>query len=254
LLRKHGGGAAAALEHADGARRRLRELRSEQAAESELAARLQAADRELEQHASALRRARERAAPSFEKAVSKELQALALADATFEVALGRRETGPRGGDEVEFVIAPNPGVPAGSLREIASGGELARVMLAIMSVASAPAGPPTLIFDEVDAGIGGHAARAVGSRLRALAHPDGHTLKGAGRQRRQLLCITHLPQIASLGERHFAIVKDTRAGATSASVTQLAEQDVVAELVRMLGADGADTGARRHARELRRAA
>ena len=88
----------------------------------------------------------------------------------------------------------------------------------------------------------GHAARAVGSRLRSLA------------QRRQLLCITHLPQIASLAERHFAIVKDTRAGSTSATVTQLAEQEVVSELVRMLGAEDADSGARSHARELRRAA
>jgi len=115
-------------------------------------------------------------------------------------------------------------------------------MLAIMSVATSPAGAPTLVFDEVDAGIGGHAARAVGSRLRALS------------QRRQLLCITHLPQIASLGDRHFAIVKDTRAGSTSATVTQLAEQEGVSELVRILGAEDADSGARRHARELRRAA
>src|SRR5207248_205626 len=242
LLRKHGGSASSALAHAEEASGRLRELRGEQHASRELEARLAQAGAELEQHVGALRRAREAVAPAFQKAVSKELQALALAGASFEVALSTREAGPSGGDEVEFVIAPNPGVPAGPLREIASGGELARVMLAIMSVGASPAGAPTLVFDEVDAGIGGHAARAVGARLRALA------------QRRQLLCITHLPQIASLGERHFAIVKDTRAGSTSATVTQLAEQEVVSELVRMLGAEDADSGARRHARELRRAA
>ncbi len=242
LLRKHGGSVSSTLAHADDARGRLRELRSEQAASRELEAGLAEASAELEQHVAALRRAREKAAPGFQKAVSEELQALALPGASFEIALSGRETGPSGGDEVEFVIAPNPGVPAGALREIASGGELARVMLAIMSVAASPAGAPTLVFDEVDAGIGGHAARAVGSRLRALA------------QRRQLLCITHLPQIASLGDRHFAIVKDTCAGSTSAAVTQLAEQEVVSELVRMLGAEDADSGARRHARELRRAA
>jgi len=242
LLRKHGGSVSGAIEHADSARGRARELRSQQAASRELEARLAEASAELEEHVAALRRAREKAAPGFQKAVSEELQALALPGASFEIALSGRETGPSGGDEVEFVIAPNPGVPAGALREIASGGELARVMLAIMSVAASPAGAPTLVFDEVDAGIGGHAARAVGSRLRSLA------------QRRQLLCITHLPQIASLAERHFAIVKDTRAGSTSATVSQLAEQEVVSELVRMLGAEDADSGARRHARELRRAA
>jgi DNA repair protein RecN (Recombination protein N) len=100
----------------------------------------------------------------------------------------------------------------------------------------------TLVLDEVDAGIGGHTARAVGARLRELS------------ERRQVLCITHLPQIASLGDRHFSIVKDTSADPTRAAVLQLAEGEVVSELVRMLGADSDDSVARRHARELRRAA
>ena len=110
-------------------------------------------------------------------------------------------------DEVEFLIAPNPGVPAGPLREIASGGELSRVMLALMGVA-AEAGPATLVFDEVDAGIGGQTARAVGEQLRALA---------AGRQ---VICITHLPQIASLADRHFTIVKDTSGDTARTTVTR----------------------------------
>jgi DNA repair protein RecN (Recombination protein N) len=133
-------------------------------------------------------------------------------------------------------------VPAGPLREVASGGELSRVMLAIMGVANASAADATLVFDEVDAGIGGHTARAVGARLRELA------------ERRQVLCITHLPQIASLGARHFSIVKDTAADPTLATVVQLGEGEVVSELVRMLGADDDDSTARRHARDLRRAA
>ena len=159
-----------------------------------------------------------------------------------EVILSDRDPGPGGGDAVEFLIAPNPGVPAGPLREIASGGELSRVMLAIMSAAGA--GPPgaALVFDEVDAGIGGHTARTVGARLRELA------------RHRQVLCITHIPQIASLADRHFSIAKDTAADPTLATVLQLEEPDVVAELVRMLGADTDDMTARRHARELRRAA
>jgi DNA repair protein RecN (Recombination protein N) len=100
----------------------------------------------------------------------------------------------------------------------------------------------TLVFDEIDAGIGGHAARAVGTRLRQLG------------QSRQLLCITHLPQIASLAERHFAIAKGTADGRALTSVVQLEEREVVSELVRMLGADAEDAAARRHARDLRRAA
>ena len=131
--------------------------------------------------------------------------------ATFEAALSaaRRARARRGGDEVEFLIAPNPGVPAGPLRETASGGELSRVMLALMGVA-AEAGPATLVFDEVDAGIGGQTARAVGEQLRELA---------AGRQ---VICITHLPQIASLADRHFTIVKDVSGDTARTTVTAAA--------------------------------
>ena len=132
-------------------------------------------------------------------------------------------------------------MPAGPLRETASGGELSRVMLALMGVA-AEAGPATLVFDEVDAGIGGQTARAVGEQLRALA---------AGRQ---VICITHLPQIASLADRHFTIVKDTSGDTARTTVTELRKADVVGELVRMLGADREDAAARRHAKELLKAA
>jgi DNA repair protein RecN (Recombination protein N) len=170
--------------------------------------------------------------------------------AHFDVALEPRpRRGPGGDESVEFVIAPNPGVPAGPLREIASGGELSRVMLALMGVATDGGRPGAdngdgdraarlLVFDEVDAGIGGHTARAVGERLRALA------------ERRQVLCITHLPQVASLAHRHFTIVKDASASPALAVVAQLGREALVDELVRMLGADGDDRGAQRHAREL----
>jgi DNA repair protein RecN (Recombination protein N) len=172
----------------------------------------------------------------------ERLAALAMEGASFEARLSPRDGyGPTGGDEVDFLIAPNPGVPAGSLRETASGGELSRVMLALMGVA-AEAGPATLVFDEVDAGIGGQTARAVGEQLRDLA---------AGRQ---IICITHLPQIASLADRHFTIVKDASGETARTSVTRLERGDVVGELVRMLGAEDGDAAARRHARELLKAA
>src|SRR4051812_14175816 len=117
-------------------------------------AELEAARSELEQRAAELRAARTEAAPRLAAAVRERLADLAMAGASFEVALEPREPGPSGADAVEFLIAPNPGVPAGPLREIASGGELSRVMLALMGVASAD-GSATLVFDEVDAGIGG---------------------------------------------------------------------------------------------------
>jgi DNA repair protein RecN (Recombination protein N) len=242
LARKHGGSVSAVLEYAEHARARHDELAGAEVALAEAGERLSAARTELEQRVLAVRKARQAAARSFAPAVRKQLAALAMGEASFEVILAEREPGPAGGDAVEFVIAPNPGVPAGPLREIASGGELSRVMLAIMSVANASSADATLVFDEVDAGIGGQTARVVGERLRELG------------ERRQVLCITHLPQIASLAARHFSIVKDTSAEPTRTTVLQLREGDVVGELVRMLGADSDDIGARRHARDLRRAA
>jgi DNA repair protein RecN (Recombination protein N) len=260
LVRKHGGTLAAVLDHAAGARARRDELNGAEVAFAEATAHLEEARAALAGHVAALREARERHAPRLELAVREQLAALAMADATFAVSLEPREPGPTGGDVVEFLIAPNPGVPAGPLREIGSGGELSRVMLALATVPGRPAPArggaraaakestaasatqATLVFDEIDAGIGGHTARAVGERLRDLGRA------------RQVLCITHLPQIASLGDRHFSVVKDTTADLASAAVVQLAEGEVVAELVRMLGADATDGAARRHAQDLRKAA
>ena len=242
LLRKHGGSIQAVLDHAVSARARREELAGAGVACARAEEDLKRARSELEAHVLELHSARAAAAPRLATLVREQLDSLAMAGASFEVVLSDRPAGPAGGDSVEFMIAPNPGVPAGPLREIASGGELSRVMLAIMSAATTPSPHSTLVFDEVDAGIGGHTARAVGARLRQL---------GEGTQ---VLCITHLPQIASLGDRHFTIVKDTSARTTRAEVVQLGEPQVVSELVRMLGAEEADSAARRHARDLRRAA
>jgi len=248
LMRKHGGSIQAVEDYADEARARREELSGAEMALAESGERLRVVRAELEQQVLALRDARGEAAPRLALAVREQLASLAMGEASFEVVLAPREAGPSGGDLVEFMIAPNPGVPAGALREIASGGELSRVMLAVAtargraSSGGDSAEAATLVFDEVDAGIGGHTARAVGARLRELA------------QSGQVLCITHLAQVASLGDRHFSIVKDTSAAPTRATVVQLDEGEVVSELVRMLGADTDDTVARRHARELRRAA
>ena len=242
LKRKHGGTIAAVLDHAEACRARRDELAGAEEAAEAATAELEAVRAELRERAAELRAARETAAAGLAEAVVGVLGELAMDGASFEARLtDRDEPGPSGADDVEFMIAPNPGVPAGPLRDTASGGELSRVMLALMSVA-AEAGPATLVFDEVDAGIGGQTARAVGDQLRALAGG------------RQVICITHLPQIASLADRHFTIVKDTSADPARTTVTQLERGAVVGELVRMLGADAGDVAARRHAKELLKAA
>jgi DNA repair protein RecN (Recombination protein N) len=250
VLRKHGGSPASVNEYAERARSRSTQLAGVDAALDDLERSLERARDELDEHVGALHAARERAAPRLAGAVREQLQTLAMPGADFVVELSARPAGPSGADHVELMIAPNPGVPAGPLREIGSGGELSRAMLAVIAAAAAASHDParaaveqpTLMFDEIDAGIGGHAARAVGERLRELSAA------------RQVLCITHLPQIASLASRHFSIAKDTAAEPTLATVVQLAEREVESELVRMLGADERDSGARRHARDLRKAA
>jgi DNA repair protein RecN (Recombination protein N) len=261
LMRKYGGSLRAVAGHGRRAAGRSAELRRAGVELGETADQLARARASLQEHADALRAARRAAAPRLARRVCEQLTALGMGDARFEVRLSERDPGAAGSDAVDFIVAPNPGVPAGAVREIASGGELSRIMLALTAAglqgaargvrrdsgrrgaaSGAASAGATLAFDELDAGIGGHAARAVGERLRELSRS------------RQLLCITHLPQIAALGERHFSIVKDTSTSPAIALVTQLDEPEVVAELVRMLGADSGDSAALRHARDLRRAA
>jgi len=260
LERKHGGTIAAVLAHAERCRARRDELTGAEAALAETTAALAAARERLDAGAAELRDARAAAAPALAAAVRERLAELAMPDARFEVELSpREEPGPTGADQVELLIAANPGVPAGPLREVASGGELSRVMLALLGVAHAPdaaeagrasrgraahegRGARLLVFDEVDAGIGGHTANAVGAQLHALA------------AERQVLCITHLPQVAAHADRHFRIAKDGGGETATTTVTQLRRDAVVAELVRMLGAEETDRAARRHARELLKAA
>src|SRR5919198_800084 len=221
LMRKHGGSVAAVLAHAARCAARRDELEHAEEALAGARERLAAGRGTLAAEARALRTARKAAAGRLGAAVRDRLGELAMAGATFEITLAERdEPGPTGADAVDFLIATNPGVPAGPVREIASGGELSRVMLALLSVAHAD-GERTLVFDEVDAGIGGQTARAVGERLRSLA---------AGRQ---VVCITHLPQIAALAERHFRIAKSADGELARTSVEALEERDVVEELCRM---------------------
>jgi len=254
LERKHGGSVAAVLAHAERCRAERGRLEQAEVETERAEAALADALAERTKLAASVTAARRKAAPKLAERVREELDALAMEGARFEVVLepraagalaedgpARAEVGPTGAERAEFLLAPNPGVPAAPIRDAASGGELSRVMLALMTVAGAGESR-ALVFDEVDAGVGGQTARAVGERLRAL---------GEGRQ---VLCITHLPQIAALASAHFRIEKSAETDTALTTVEALDGDAVVAELCRMLGAEASDKAARRHAEELLAAA
>ncbi|MEA2332535.1 MAG: repair protein RecN [Thermoleophilaceae bacterium] len=242
LERKHGGSVAAVLEHAERCRAERERLEQAEVA-TELAETELARARELRgELAAELSGRRREAAPRLAERVREELASLAMEAASFEVRLEPRdEIAASGAERAELMLAPNPGVPAAPIREAASGGELSRVMLALMTVAGTGESR-TIVFDEVDAGVGGQTARAVGERLRALG------------ESRQVLCITHLPQIAALASGHFRIEKSATDDTSLTTVEELAGDGVVEELVRMLGAEASDGAARKHAKQLLAAA
>ncbi|WP_026911871.1 DNA repair protein RecN [Patulibacter minatonensis] len=241
LERKHGGSIAAVLDHAERCRQRIAEYEDVEGATETAEADLAEARARREILADELTAARAAGGPLLAAAVVERLVDLAMPSATLEVRLEPREPGPTGADQCELLLAPNPGVPAAPVRDSASGGELSRVMLALLAVAGAGT-DATQVFDEIDAGVGGQTGRAVGEQLRALGREG------------QVLCITHLPQIAALADRHFAIEKDTSQDTAVTAVRRLDDPEVVGELVRMLGGESGDEGARRHAEELRSAA
>ena len=243
LKRKHGGSIGAVLAHAEHCRREIDAIEGAGERTEELEADLTWALTRRTDLAAQLSEVRAKSAARLERRVAKELEQLAMGGAKLEVALEPHPDGfgPLGQERVTFKVATNPGMPVSPLREAASGGELSRVMLALAGQ-GARGGAPTYVFDEIDAGIGGNTARAVGERLRAL---------GA---ERQVLCITHLPQVASLAEEHFRIEKSAAGGQSTATVERVDGDALVSEIVRMLGADDGDEAAGRHARQLLQAA
>ena len=245
LKRKFGGSVDAVLAHAVEAGERVEVLEHLEADESQLRAGLDEARAEALAAARRLSEARAAAAPAFAAQVEGELRGLAMPHARLEVVLrpgvsGWEGLGPRGAEEVEFLFSANPGLPLRPLRETASGGELSRAMLAIKSVVHLGNDVQTLIFDEVDTGIGGRTAGVLGERLAALAQ---HT---------QIVCITHLPQVAACAARHFVIAKtaDADAATTETTVALVEGEDRVAEMCRMLGGEAGDATVSEHAREL----
>ncbi len=188
--------------------------------------------------AATLSSARRVAAQALATMVTQAMQTLAMQGGQFEVALSEATPAGHGKDLVEFLVAGHAGTPARSLAKVASGGELARISLALSVIASRAARVPTLIFDEVDSGIGGAVAEVVGNLLRELGG------------RHQVLCVTHLPQVAARGQQHFQVSKKMIGDTTQSSIIALKEQARVEEIARMLGGLKITTTTRQHAQEM----
>jgi DNA repair protein RecN (Recombination protein N) len=246
LKRKYGATIGEVLEYAGLAEKELERLEASETRAAELEDRLKALASSLVERARTLHEKRRTVASRLETAVEEELRALNMEKARFGVSLTCDEqtddvqglsVGPTGFDRCDFLISANPGEELRPLARVASGGELSRVLLSLKSVLASVYGVPTIVFDEVDAGIGGRTAQAVAQKLRGMA------------RERQVLCVTHLAQIAASGDAHIHIDKTSHEGSTRVSLRFLSEQERIAELARMLDGTQSRTTLE-HAREM----
>jgi DNA repair protein RecN (Recombination protein N) len=244
LKRKYGASEEEVLRARDAAARELSEALGAGEREAALGKQRAAAAQQLAEGAAALSAARSQAARKLSRAVQASVRELGMPEAQFGVALepiAREEDypcGPSGAEAAEFVFSANAGESPRALRKVASGGELSRLLLALTGATRAAGAGMVLVFDEVDAGVGGRAADRVGRRLAELA---GH---------HQVLCITHLPQIAAFAELHFRVEKRASAGRTLARLGPVEGAERVEEIARMAGGESVGEATRRHAREL----
>jgi DNA repair protein RecN (Recombination protein N) len=246
LKRKYGATVEQIVSFGAETRRKLQSLEQRDGELARLHNELQKMEDELRGAGQELTAKRRKVIPPLTKAVSRQLADLGFTQSRFDILLTTADkpdfTGHgapvvlSGFDEVEFQFAPNPGEPARALRAIASSGELARVMLALKTVLAAEDRIPVLVFDEVDANVGGETANAVGDKMRQIA------------KNRQVLCITHLPQVAAPATAHYVATKQVKSGRTISEINLLDQKERVTELARMLG--GQSEAARRHAESL----
>lgn len=240
LKRKYGGSIAASLEHLARSEDRLREIETSDERERELNVELAAAHERYLERARKLHKERVKAAKKFEQAVEKGIAEVAIDNARFQVQVNDsvEAAGQKGIDHTEFYFSANVGEEVKPLARVASGGEASRLMLVLKTVANGSQFPRTIVFDEIDTGIGGRVSEAVGIKLKKLA------------QTNQVLCVTHQPQIARFADSHLVVQKEALKGRTQVSIGRLDKAGRVEELARMLtGAEITDS-ARKHAKEL----
>ena len=245
LKRKYGASVAEVIDFGEEARRKLQHLEQRDAELDRLNAELRKLKAELWRSGQELSVQRRKMIPKLAKAVMRMLSDLGFSQSHFDIAMATLAQGQSeesaslpstGLDTVEFQFAPNPGEPARPLRAIASSGEMARVMLALKTVLAAEDKIPVLVFDEVDANVGGETASAVGEKMRQIG------------QQRQVLCITHLAPVAACAAAHYVVTKSVRGGRTLTEIQPIEKEARVKELARMLG--GQSDAARRHAEVL----
>lgn len=237
LKRKYGATVAEVLAFGAEAARRLALLRSQVERGASLDAEIAAAKKRTLAAGAKLTKLRAAAAPRLAASVRGHLADLGFLKAGFDIRLESGEPSADGLETVEFVFAPNPGEPALPLRSIASSGEISRVMLALKTSLAAQDEVPVLVFDEIDANVGGEIAHAVGAKMREIG------------SRRQVLCITHLPQVASAASTHFVVTKSVTGGRTLSMLSEVSAAGREKEIARMLGNRGGEA-ALAHAREL----
>ena len=241
LRRKYGDSEEAMLKFRDEATAELARLAHHEATMAEQERLAAALGIELHSQAVALSERRVAAGARLAAQAQREVRTLGMEHAVLAIAVERRPdeaVGPHGLDRVEFRLAANPGEEPRALNRVASGGELSRVMLALITVVAAADPVPTRIFDEIDAGVGGRLAGVVADKLSVAA------------KRRQVLCVTHLPQIAARADHHLRVDKSVRGGRSRAAASPLTGSERVDEVARMLAGDAVTETARRHAREL----
>ncbi len=238
LARKHGVLADDLGGFAEGLRARLAAIDGGAAGLAKLGKTLAEAEAAYATEAVRVTKARVAAAKRLDAAMAAELAPLKMERAVFSTEITGGEPGPEGTDAVTFTVATNPGAPSGPLNRIASGGELSRFLLALKVCLTGDSPGLTLIFDEIDRGVGGATADAVGRRLKALA--DGA----------QVLVVTHSPQVAAFGAQHWRVEKRVAKGQTLSTVTGLGPEERVEEIARMLAGDTVTEAARAAARAL----
>ena len=238
LKRKYGPEISDVIEYARKAQEELDELANIDFRRDELTAEVEKAEKALQQAASKLTAARSAAAKGLEKAIMEQLKDLGMEKAVLKVQLTPIPPCARGAEEVEFVISTNPGEPMMPLKDIASGGEMSRFMLALKVVLASGDGIETLIFDEIDTGISGRMAQTVGEKLALLAGD------------RQVICVTHLAQIAALSDTQFMVEKHQEGERTVSVVRRLDDEGRLKEVTRLIGGESSDESAVNHARVL----
>ncbi|HOV63368.1 MAG TPA: DNA repair protein RecN [Spirochaetia bacterium] len=245
LEKKYGSDIAGVLAYGEKAKKSLERFDNREREKEEMVRKIGEAEKRVSELAKDLSQKRKNASALLQDRIQERLKPLGMPKAQFSIDLSYNESqsgkplcGPSGFDRVEFMISPNPGEPLKPLNQIASGGELSRVMLAIKSVLAEKDHIQTLIFDEIDTGIGGEVAVAVGEHLKAIG------------THKQVLCITHLASIASCAENHIKIEKVVDADRTFTRVTPVTGQDRIKEIARMLSGDSTEGVSLAHAEEL----